>query len=38
MLTSPAAMSRTLSRLRRTLGDPLLVRAVSFPRLSGHLT
>jgi DNA-binding transcriptional LysR family regulator len=25
--TSPAAMSRTLSRLRRLLGDPLLVRA-----------
>lgn len=27
MQTSPAAMSRTLARLRRTLGDPLLVRA-----------
>ena len=27
MHTSPAAMSRTLSRLRRVLGDPLLVRA-----------
>jgi DNA-binding transcriptional LysR family regulator len=25
--TSPAAMSRTLARLRRTLQDPLLVRA-----------
>ncbi|MFK4190198.1 LysR family transcriptional regulator [Streptomyces sparsogenes] len=25
--TSPPAMSRTLARLRRTLGDPLLVRA-----------
>lgn len=25
--TSPASMSRTLGRLRRTLGDPLLVRA-----------
>ncbi|WP_328658083.1 helix-turn-helix domain-containing protein [Nocardia salmonicida] len=25
--TSPAAMSRTLARLRRILGDPLLVRA-----------
>ncbi|MGW5532129.1 LysR family transcriptional regulator, partial [Streptomyces xanthochromogenes] len=25
--TSPAAVSRTLARLRRTVGDPLLVRA-----------
>ena len=34
--TSPAAMSRTLARLRRVLQDPLLVRAgqamVSTPR------